>query len=119
GFPTANLVIEENYKLVPAYGIYAVEGSIISPSLIEVGEFEDQKDLQTFKGMGYIGSRPTINGVKRSIEVNLLDFDGDLYGQILRVKFIHFIRHDERFDSLEEMTKQIAEDEKEIRKLLG
>jgi len=118
GFPTANLAIEENYKLIPAYGIYAVEVSIINQAPIKDGEFEDQVELQTFKGMGYIGTRPTVSGTKRSIEVNLFDFHDNLYGKTLRVKFIHFVRQDVRFDTLEEMTHQIAEDEKVIRNLL-
>jgi len=118
GFPTANLAIEENYKLIPAYGIYAVEVSIINQAPIKDGEFEDQVELQTFKGMGYIGTRPTVSGTKRSIEVNLFDFNDNLYGKTLRVKFIHFVRQDVRFDTVEEMTQQIAEDEKVIRNLL-
>jgi len=119
GFPTANLSIEESYKLIPAYGIYAVEVSIINPVAIKDGDFIDQKELETHKGMGYIGTRPTISGTKRSIEVNLLDYNDNLYGKTLRVRFIHFIRQDIHFATIEEMTQQIAEDEKQIRKILG
>jgi len=118
GFPTANLSIDESYKLIPAYGIYAVEVSMVYPTSIEAGEFENQKELQVYKGMGYIGTRPTVNGTKRSIEVNLFDFNDNLYGQTLRVKFLHFVRQDIRFDTLEEMTQQIIEDEKVVRNLL-
>lgn len=118
GYPTANLHIEENYKLIPAYGIYAVEVSIVDDVHVKEGVFESCEDTETYKGMGYIGTRPTVNGIKRSIEVNLFDFDGDLYGKSLRVKFLHFIRHDIRFDLLEDMIKQIADDEKKIRALI-
>lgn len=119
GFPTANLLIEESYKLIPAYGIYAVEVSIVNSISIDDGDFLEQEELEAHKGMGYIGTRPTVNGTKRNIEVNLLDYKGDLYGKTLRVRFIHFIRQDMRFNSIEEMTLQIAEDEKQIRKALG
>lgn len=119
GYPTANLHIEENYKLIPAYGIYAVEVSIVDDIHIKEGIFENRDDIETFKGMGYIGTRPTVNGIKRSIEVHLFDYDGNLYGKSLRVKFLHFIRHDIRFDLLEEMIVQIADDEKKIRSILN
>jgi len=119
GFPTANLSIEESYKLIPAYGIYAVEVSIINPVSIKDGDFIDQKELETYKGMGYIGTRPTVSGTKRSIEVNLLDYKDNLYGKTLRVRFIHFIRQDIHFETIEEMKQQIVEDEKQIRKVLG
>jgi len=119
GFPTANLSIDESYKLIPAYGIYAVEVSIVNPIQIKDGEFEDQKEYEKFKGMGYIGTSPTVDGTKRSIEVNLFDYNDDLYGKTLRVKFLHFVRQDIRFDSVEEMIQQIAEDEKTIKNLLS
>ena len=119
GFPTANLLIDESYKLIPAYGIYAVEVSVVQPAVIEAGEFQDQTDFEVLKGMGYIGTRPTINGIKRSIEVNILDFNESLYGKTLRIKFLNFIRHDIRFDSLDEMILQIRKDEQEIRQLFG
>ncbi|MNL22962.1 RNA-binding riboflavin kinase RibR [compost metagenome] len=56
--------------------------------------------------------------MNRSIEISLFDFNEDIYGKTLRVKFLHFIRHDERFDSLQEMKDQIKEDERQIRALL-
>lgn len=119
GYPTANLHINENYKLIPAYGIYAVEVSIVDDVQVKEGVFESSEDTKTFKGMGYIGTRPTVNGITRSIEVNLFDFNDNLYGKSLRVKFLHFIRHDIRFDLVEDMIKQIAEDEKKIRALIS
>src|SRR5690606_35218711 len=118
GFPTANLAIDESYKLIPAYGIYAVEVSAVDQIKINDGEFVDNVETEVFKGMGYIGTRPTVNGVKRSIEVNLLDFDADLYGKTLCVKFMHFVRQDIKFDTVEEMIDQIALDEIAIRNLL-
>lgn len=117
GFPTANIDIPETYKLIPAYGIYAVEVAIVKPELTDSTEYTVEEDVFSYKGMGYIGTRPTINGTTRSIEVNLLDFDEDLYGKTLRVKILHFVRHDIRYEHLEDMQKQIAEDEIKIRSL--
>lgn len=116
GFPTANLNVHESHKLIPAYGIYAVETEVYSkvPS-IDSGEYIDPQPLKVAQGMCYIGTRPTVDGMNRKIEVNLLDFDEDLYNKTLRIRFKHFIRHDERFDSLEEMQEQIKKDEQEIR----
>jgi riboflavin kinase/FMN adenylyltransferase len=116
GFPTANLNVHESHKLIPAYGIYAVEAEIYEnvPS-IDSGEYVDPKPTQVAQGMCYIGTRPTVDGMSRKIEVNLLDFNDNLYSKTLRVRFKQFIRHDERFDSLEEMQEQIRKDEAAIR----
>jgi riboflavin kinase/FMN adenylyltransferase len=70
GFPTANIEIETSYKLIPADGIYAV--------VIGYGN-------RRFKGMLYIGNRPTVDGVKRNIEVNIFDFSKDIYGESLTI----------------------------------
>lgn len=119
GFPTANIDIPETYKLIPAYGIYAVEVAIVKPEPANSTEYTIEEDVFAYKGMGYIGTRPTVNGNTRSIEVNLIDFNEDLYGKTLRVKILHFIRHDIRYDTLEEMQKQIADDEIKIRAIFN
>ncbi|WP_333862365.1 bifunctional riboflavin kinase/FAD synthetase [Sphingobacterium sp.] len=120
GFPTANLQVHEPHKLIPAYGIYAVEVYIYNHiQNITTGEYREESPVSIAKGMGYIGTRPTVDGMNRAIEISLFDFDQDIYGKTLRVKFLHFIRHDERFDSLEEMKAQIKADEVEIRNLIG
>ncbi|GEM64009.1 riboflavin biosynthesis protein [Sphingobacterium faecium NBRC 15299] len=119
GFPTANLQVHEQHKLIPAYGIYAVEVHIFDHlQNITTGEYIETEPYSIAKGMGYIGTRPTVDGMNRSIEISLFDFNEDIYGKTLRVKFLHFIRHDERFDSLQEMKDQIKEDERQIRALL-
>jgi riboflavin kinase / FMN adenylyltransferase len=152
GFPTANLFIEETYKLIPADGIYAV--SVELEGRIEDGnrKSEDGKresgngkqksedgeqppispkesfrtniqlptsNFQPLKGMAYIGHRPTLNGMTRNIEVNIFDFDSDIYGATIRLNFLHFIRGDQKFDSLDELKDQIARDEITARKLLN
>ncbi|WP_286860688.1 MULTISPECIES: bifunctional riboflavin kinase/FAD synthetase [Sphingobacterium] len=120
GFPTANLQVHEPHKLIPAYGIYAVEVFIYNHiQNITTGEYKEENPVSIAKGMGYIGTRPTVDGMNRAIEISLFDFDQDIYGKTLRVKFLHFIRHDERFDSLEEMKAQIKADEIEIRNLIA
>lgn len=117
GFPTANIAIKSDYKLIPAYGIYAIEVAVLEE---EENEQEESYTLKcpvyTYRGMGYIGTRPTLlQGLDRNIEVNLFDFNGNLYGKTLRIRFLKFIRHDVRFDSLEEMRQRIEADEKEIK----
>ncbi len=127
GYPTANLFIEESYKLIPADGIYAVS--------VEVGaEMKERRAgniaggilLSTLrsplpaprspllKGMAYIGHRPTINGMTRNIEVNIFDFDGDIYNQTLQMSFHAFIRHDIKFPGLEELTQQLGRDKESV-----
>jgi len=117
GFPTANLNVHESHKLIPAYGIYAVEAEIY-PAMptIRTGDYSHPQPERVAKGMAYIGTRPTIDGMNRKIEINLLDFKDDIYKKTLRVKFLKFIRHDQWFESLDTMKEQIKKDEIEIRK---
>lgn len=103
GYPTANIVVNERYKLVPSGGIFAVR--------VMVGN-------QMYNGMGYIGTRPTINGLTRNIEVNIFDFDQDIYNQKIRVEFLNYIRGDIKFDSLEALKVQIAQDKQDAIRLL-
>lgn len=116
GFPTANLHVHESHKLIPAYGIYAVEVDIYPnvPQIVS-GEYEETAILNKAIGMCYIGTRPTVDGMNRKIEVNVLDFHEDLYDRTVRIKFKKFIRSDERFETLEELQQQIKVDEQEIR----
>jgi riboflavin kinase/FMN adenylyltransferase len=104
GYPTANIVIEERYKLIPSDGIYAVRVEISGA---------------VYDGMAYIGSRPTVNGSTRNIEVNIFDFASDIYNQQIRMEFLHFIRADMRFSSLDELKAQIALDKIEVLRVLG
>lgn len=104
GYPTANIMIDEPYKLIPADGIYAVK--------VKTNE-------GVFNGMGYIGTRPTLNGITRSIEVNIFDFNKDIYGQRIRMEFHNFVRHDVKFTSLADLKDQLAKDKVDVMKLLG
>jgi riboflavin kinase/FMN adenylyltransferase len=103
GYPTANIQVSDQYKLIPADGVYAVQVNVAN---------------QWLAGMGYIGTRPTVNGKTTKLEVNLLDWEGDLYGQDLCVRLVTRVRPDEKFDNLEALKAQIAEDELHIRALL-
>lgn len=95
GFPTANILIKEDYKLIPKKGVYLVK-SIIKGDLVY--------------GIMNIGVRPTLNGTNQTIEVHYLDFDEDLYEQQLTVEVLEFIRAEQKFDSLEILKNQIQKD---------
>jgi riboflavin kinase/FMN adenylyltransferase len=101
GFPTANLFVEESYKLIPSDGIYAVSVDFKS------GQLKDK----SAKGMAYIGHRPTINGMSRNIEVNIFDFNEDIYGETIRLNFLKYLREDQKFNSLDELKEQLGKDE--------
>jgi riboflavin kinase/FMN adenylyltransferase len=100
GYPTANLVIEHERKLIPANGVYAVTVQ------------EDK--YGTFRGMMNIGLRPTVNGRERSIEVHLFDFDADIYGSRIRVAIHHRIRDEIRFSGMEELKQQLDRDKDQV-----
>lgn len=104
GFPTANIKIWEDFKVVPAFGVYAVN--------VHIGE-------QNYGGMLYIGKRPTLqNGENISLEVNIFDFDDDLYGKYLSVEFLEFVRSDEKFTSLEVLKVNIQNDKENVKRIL-
>jgi riboflavin kinase / FMN adenylyltransferase len=103
GYPTANLQTEDEYKLIPGNGVYAVE-------VIVSGESSGV----SLKGMMNIGVRPTVGGtVKRVIEVNIFEFDADIYGQQLTVFIKTKLRDEVKFNGLEELKKQLAKDKED------
>lgn len=95
GFPTANLKIEEEYKLIPKNGVYIVKSTI---------------NKKTVFGILNIGTNPTVNGEKLSIEVHFIDFDGDLYHSNIEISVLESIREEQKFDSIELLKNQIQED---------
>lgn len=101
GFPTANLDVTNPQQLIPGNGVYAV--------LVRLEENSDWK-----RGMMNIGVRPTFDGTKVSMEVNIFNFDGDLYGKTISVKFISKIRNERKFDSLTALTAQLSDDKVKI-----
>src|SRR5690606_33090501 len=114
--PPARLNVQEAHNLLPAYGIYAVEAEIYpTVPFIQTGDYIHPEPERIARGMAYIGTRPTVDGMNRKIEINLLDFRDDIYTKTLRIKFLKFIRHDQRFESLDAMKEQIKADEIAIR----
>lgn len=103
GYPTANIVVEETYKLIPCDGIYSAHVKVKG---------------QTYKGMAYIGTRPTINGITRNIEVNIFNFNDDIYGEDIQMEFYHFVRGDIKFTGLDELIVQLAKDKADVLALL-
>lgn len=103
GYPTANIDLENPEKLTPANGVYAVEAELLPAS----GDLFAGPRL---KGMMGIGIRPTIDGRDRTIEVNLFDFDENIYGKEMRVFVKKYLRPELKFDGLEALKAALAQD---------
>lgn len=95
GFPTANIKVQDEYKLISAVGVYACKV---------------EWDGKRFKGMGNIGYRPTIDQGDLTIEVHIFDFDEEIYGEIITIFFIDRIRDEVRFESLTALRQQLVHD---------
>ena len=103
-YPTANIFIEETYKIIPKDGVYLVE-TIIKDKL--------------FNGMMNIGHRPTIGTKNKSIEVHLFNFNEDIYGQVISIKMISKIRDEKKFSSIQALKEQLVKDENYCLKLIN
>ena len=104
GFPTANIHIEESYKLIPKKGVYVVKGNL---------------DSKAYFGMMNIGSNPTVSGKEQSIEVNFFDLDENLYGKKVQVKLLHRLRDEHKFDSVEQLQRQLEKDKQKSLQLIA
>lgn len=102
-FPTVNLDIKEDYKLIPKKGVYIVKGHF---------------DKQINFGIMNIGFRPTVGGKGQTIEIHLFDFHGDLYGKKMQVEVLKRLRDEQKFASVDELAGQISKDEKAAREWL-
>jgi riboflavin kinase / FMN adenylyltransferase len=100
GFPTANIEVKENYKLIPANGVYAVR------------VYYQEK---AFNGMLNIGVRPTLDGTLRTIEVHLFNFDQNIYGERIQLFLYKYLRPELKFDSMEALIQQIKSDQSEAK----
>ncbi|MEN2486670.1 bifunctional riboflavin kinase/FAD synthetase [Flavobacterium sp. B11] len=96
GFPTANIQIEEDYKLIPKIGVYVVKAIV---------------NGETVFGMMNIGFNPTVNGEKQTIEVHLFNFDKDIYDQKIEVSLLHYIREEQKFGSIDALKAQLNQDQ--------
>ena len=103
GFPTANLAIADR-RLIPANGIYAVK--------VKIGD-------HWRAGAASIGIRPTFGGGQRLVEVYVLDFDGDLYDQVIEVQFVKRLREERKFESVQALIAQMQQDVVQSRQLLS
>ena len=103
GFPTANLKPEHENKVIPKNGVYAVRVRV---------------DGTWYGGMMNIGIRPTFEGQERTLEVHIFEFDEDIYGQTIQVRFVDRIREEMKFEGIEELKKQLLQDKKETLNLL-
>jgi riboflavin kinase/FMN adenylyltransferase len=120
GYPTANLKIVDEEKIVLGNGIYAVYVELASDKwqeAIEKNTIQNRSNSQ-YKGMMSIGFRPTVDGKKKVIEVNIFDFDKDIYGQTIRVYVKKYLRAEIKFDGLDKLIKQIDQDKVESLKVL-
>jgi riboflavin kinase/FMN adenylyltransferase len=97
GFPTANLFIKENYKLIPKTGAYIVKSEI---------------ENSTVFGMMNIGFRPTVSGKNQTIEIHFFTFNGNLYGKKIRIEVLSFLREEQKFESVEALKQQLETDKK-------
>lgn len=114
GYPTANLHIESEEKLIPADGIYACEVTMVNGRSMGNSEWTTAK-----KGMMYIGNRPVIEGKHRTIEVNIFDFDEDIYGCTLKIFMHDYVRGDVPLNGLEELKQQLHKDRLSCLKILN
>lgn len=96
-FPTANIAIEEDYKIIPKQGSYVVSAQI--------------NDKKVY-GMMNIGMNPTVNGNAQTIEVHFFDFEDDIYGEQIKIDLLNRLRDEEKFESVEALKDQLAKDKK-------
>lgn len=102
-FPTANISVESSYKLIPKNGVYVVSSEL---------------ENNIYYGMMNIGTNPTFNEKKQSIEVHFFDFEGDLYDQNLQINILHRLRDERKFDSIDALQSQLALDQLNSRNFL-
>lgn len=106
GYPTANIAIDNPAKIIPTDGVYAAYTYL---------------DGKKHKSMLYVGRRPTLflGNNEKTIEVNILDFNKNIYGKDIKVEFLRFIRRDAKFSNIEILKRQLMMDEERIRKYLA
>lgn len=104
GFPTANIQCNDSYKLIPKSGVYAVK--VLHRQTV-------------YNGMLNIGYNPTFEGKEQTIEVHILDFDKEIYGETLTLEFVQYLRDEKKFTSVAELIEAIKADERQTRQLFA
>ncbi|MFN8432234.1 MAG: bifunctional riboflavin kinase/FAD synthetase [Spirosomataceae bacterium] len=104
GFPTANVALQKNYKLIPKNGVYITKVHLRN---------------KTFGGIMNIGNRPTVDGIGTSMEVHIFEFSDDIYGENLKVEVLEFVRNEQKFDNIKELIAQIEIDCEQALKYLN
>ncbi|HEY9169727.1 MAG TPA: bifunctional riboflavin kinase/FAD synthetase [Lutibacter sp.] len=104
GFPTANLFIEETYKLLPKTGSYIVKSEL---------------ENETIYGMMNIGYNPTVKGKTQTIEIHFFNFNKDLYGKKIQIDVLKFLREEQKFDSVEDLKNQLEKDKQKSLKIIN
>ena len=99
GFPTANILVDEIRKLIPANGVYAAHAIVKG---------------KRYNGMMNIGNRPTVGGGDITIEVNIFDFNEDIYGERISVNLFDKIRNEQKFESIELLKAQLHQDKETV-----
>ena len=102
-FPTANISLKNNDKIIPMDGVYAVTINF---------------DKRNFNGMANIGFRPTVDGKNRTVEIHIFELEEDIYGLSLKINFIKHIRNEIKFDNLKELELQLNKDKFKATKIL-
>lgn len=102
-FPTANIAVAENYKLMPNKGVYAVQCEIDNVKLF---------------GMMNIGNRPTVDGINQTVEVHLFNFDKDIYNQFIKVSVLYYLRNEQNFNTIADLKCQLQKDKENALVLL-
>ena len=113
GYPTANLKMEDEKKLIPGNGVYAVE-VVVNGKM----KNEEKPGEERYMGMMNIGIRPTVEGTNRMIEVNIFDFDREIYGESLTINIKKRLRNEQKFIGLEALKEQLAKDKEQAIALL-
>lgn len=107
GYPTANVIVDESYKIIPADGVYVIKVHFPSAPSKE------------YRGMCNIGKRPTFNGTFKTIEAHLFNFNEDVYGEQITLSFIKRLRTEVKFESPEQLKEQLQKDEEDAKMALG
>ncbi|MBW8048902.1 MAG: bifunctional riboflavin kinase/FAD synthetase [Cytophagales bacterium] len=125
GFPTANIQLDEVTKLIPADGVYAVrvETQKNAQNAKSIEQRVERHALYAMRyalsGMMNIGHKPTVSGVNKTLEVNIFDFNNNIYGEQITISFIERIREERKFSDVSKLKEQLVKDKAEVLKRMA